>query len=194
MTGAHHGYNGVPATQLPPRPSVQVSGVPGSTAPADEATLKRVKEDLLKEKQDKKKDKNGVLRTAAGARWWDPTLAEWSENDFRIFVGDLGNEVNDDALGKAFSRYPSFAKAKIVRDKRTNKSKGFGFVSFLDSNDFAKALKEMNGKYIGNRPCKLRKSTWDERSAKPAPKRKAEHGAGMVPPSKKKYHIPVLHK
>lgn len=83
---------------------------------------------------------------------------------------------------------------QIVRDKRTNKSKGFGFVSFLDSNDFAKALKEMNGKYIGNRPCKLRKSTWDERSAKPAPKRKAEHGAGMVPPSKKKYHIPVLHK
>lgn len=115
MTGAHHGYNGVPATQLPPRPSVQVSGVPGSTAPADEATLKRVKEDLLKEKQDKKKDKNGVLRTAAGARWWDPTLAEWSENDFRIFVGDLGNEVNDDALGKAFSRYPSFAKAKVCQ-------------------------------------------------------------------------------
>jgi RNA recognition motif-containing protein len=34
-------------------------------------------------------------------------------SDFRIFVGDLGNEVNDDALGKAFQRYPSFAKVKV---------------------------------------------------------------------------------
>eukprot|EP00983_Pelagomonas_calceolata_P003418 111340-Pelagomonas_calceolata.AAC.1 len=54
---------------------------------------------------------------------------------------------------------------QIVKDKRTKKTKGFGFVSFMDSLDFAKALKEMNGKYIGNRPCKLRKSTWDERNA-----------------------------
>ncbi|KAF5826782.1 hypothetical protein DUNSADRAFT_2062 [Dunaliella salina] len=97
--------------------------------------------------------------------WRDPTLDEWPENDFRIFVGDLGNECNDDVLGKAFQKYPSFVKARIVKDKRTKKTKGFGFVSFMDSLDFAKALKEMNGKYIGNRPCKLRKSTWDERNA-----------------------------
>ena len=53
---------------------------------------------------------------------------------------------------------------QVVKDKRTKKTKGYGFVSFMDSKDFAKALKEMNGKYIGNRPCKLRKSTWDERN------------------------------
>lgn len=40
-------------------------------------------------------------------------VQEWPDNDFRIFVGDLGNEVNDDVLGKAFQRYPSFAKAKV---------------------------------------------------------------------------------
>ncbi len=56
------------------------------------------------------------------------------------------------------------ACAQIVRDPRTKKSKGYGFVSFTDSNDFAKALREMNGKYIGNRPCKLSKSNWDERT------------------------------
>lgn len=55
---------------------------------------------------------------------------------------------------------------QIIRDKRTNKSKGFGIVSLLDGNDFAKALKEMNGKYIGNRPCKLSRSTWNERGLK----------------------------
>lgn len=111
-----------------------------------------------------KKLKKGMLREAAGKLWRDATLDEWPDNDFRIFVGDLGNDVNDDALAKAFSKYPSFAKAKIVKDKRTKKSRGFAFVSFLDSNDFAKALKEMHGKYIGNRPAKLRKSTWAERN------------------------------
>ena len=54
----------------------------------------------------------------------DPNLLEWPENDFRIFVGDLGNETNDEVLNKAFARFPTFNKAKVVRDKKTNKTKG----------------------------------------------------------------------
>lgn len=42
---------------------------------------------------------------------------------------------------------------------------GFGFVSFKDPWDMTKALREMHGKYIGNRPVKVRKSTWKERSS-----------------------------
>lgn len=38
--------------------------------------------------------KVGVVRAAAGQRWVDTTLAEWPENDYRIFVGNLGNEVS----------------------------------------------------------------------------------------------------
>jgi hypothetical protein len=41
-------------------------------------------------------------------------------------VGNLGNEVNDDLLSKAFIKYPSFVKAKVVKDKRTNKRCGGG--------------------------------------------------------------------
>jgi len=67
-------------------------------------------------------------------------------DDFRLFCGDLGNEVTDDALARAFNKYPSFQKAKVIRDKRSNKTKGFGFVSFKDPNDFTKAMREMNGK------------------------------------------------
>lgn len=48
-------------------------------------------------------------------------------------------------LVRVFGKYPSFQKAKVVRDKRTNKTKGFGFVSFKDPQDFIKAMKEMNG-------------------------------------------------
>jgi len=49
---------------------------------------------------------------------------------------------------RVFGKYPSFQKAKVVRDKRTNKTKGFGFVSFKDPQDFIKAMKEMNGKSV----------------------------------------------
>ena len=69
-------------------------------------------------------------------------------DDFRLFCGDLGNEVNDDVLTRAFSKYASFQKAKVVRDRRTNKSKGYGFVSFKDPNDFTRAVREMNGKNL----------------------------------------------
>lgn len=106
------------------------------------------------------------LRTAANEQWVDQTMTDWPENDFRIFCGDLGNEVSDAMLTSAFSKYPSFAKAKVVRDKRTGKSKGYGFVSFLEPTDFIRAFKEMNGKYVGNRPIKLRKSKWKERMKK----------------------------
>jgi len=71
--------------------------------------------------------------------------------------------VNDDVLTKAFSKYPSFNMARVIRDKSTGKTKGYGFASFANSSDLAAALKEMNGKYVGNRPIKLRKSTWKNR-------------------------------
>ena len=43
------------------------------------------------------------------------------------------------------------------------KSKGFGFVSFLDSVCCARAIREMNGAYIGARPIKVKKSDWQDR-------------------------------
>ncbi|KAK3279482.1 hypothetical protein CYMTET_12637, partial [Cymbomonas tetramitiformis] len=61
---------------------------------------------------------------------------------------------------------------EVVRDKRTNKTKGYGFVSFLDPMDFARAIREMDGKYIGNRPAKIRKSDWLKREDQPGGKKK----------------------
>lgn len=60
-------------------------------------------------------------------------FAESNQDDYRLFVGDLGNEVTDDNLAGAFrNKYASFAKARIIREKWNKKSKGYGFVSFLD--------------------------------------------------------------
>lgn len=126
-----------------------------------EVVLEPPQEDKKKSKPEKMKR---CIRTAAGTSWEDQSLLEWDTDDFRIFCGDLGNEVNDDILARAFSRYPSFLKAKVIRDKRTGKTKGYGFVSFKDPNDYVRAMREMNGKYVGSRPIKLRKSMWKDRN------------------------------
>ncbi|RLM86971.1 hypothetical protein C2845_PM04G31640 [Panicum miliaceum] len=70
---------------------------------------------------------------------------------------------------------PSPTGPKVVRDKRTGKTKGYGFVSFSNPTDLAAAIKEMNGKYVGNRPIKLRKSNWKERTDVEALERQKNH-------------------
>merc|ERR1711936_1367234 len=112
----------------------------------------------------KAKKKKRIVRTGGGQVWEDETLKDWDQTDFRIFCGDLGNEVTDEVLARTFGRYSSFQKAKVIRDKRTNKTKGFGFVSFRDPSDFTRAMREMNGKYVGSRPIKMRKSNWRDRN------------------------------
>lgn len=77
--------------------------------------------------------------------WEDSSLADWPDDDFRIFCGDLGNDVNDELLTRTFNKFPSFRKAKVIRDKRTGKSKGYGFISFKEPQDFIRAMKEMDG-------------------------------------------------
>merc|ERR1712210_191967 len=127
---------------------------------------------------DKKLEARGkkFIRCAAGEKWDDPTLGEWDAADYRIFAGDLGNEVTDDVLSRAFNKYPSFLKAKVIREKgpKMGKSKGYGFISFRDPEDFIKAMREMNGKYVGNRPIKLRKSSWKDRQVEVVKKKNKE--------------------
>jgi RNA recognition motif-containing protein len=72
------------------------------------------------------------LRKAGKEEWIDNSLANWPENDYRIYCCNLGNEVNEDILKTAFSRYTSFNMCKVIRDKKTEKSKGYAFVSIAD--------------------------------------------------------------
>jgi RNA recognition motif-containing protein len=113
------------------------------------------------------KRKKKTLRKAADQAWVDPSLEDWNENDFRIFCGNMGNEVSDEVLANAFKKYPSFSKARVVRDKKTLKSKGFGFVSLLNVDDYIRAMREMQGKYVGNRPITLKRSEWQKKAALP---------------------------
>ncbi|KDQ64548.1 hypothetical protein JAAARDRAFT_28193 [Jaapia argillacea MUCL 33604] len=105
-----------------------------------------------------------VLRKGGGKVWEDQTLLEWNSSWFRLFVGDLSNDVSDDVLANAFNKYPSFQKARVIRDRLNGKAK-YGFVAFSDPEDFLRAWKEMDGKYVGNRPVKLKKA--DQNAIRP---------------------------
>nr|VZI39272.1 unnamed protein product [Spirometra erinaceieuropaei] len=75
---------------------------------------------------------------------------------------------------KVYRRVAAGMKAKVIVDKRSGKSRGYGFVSFSDPSDFTRAMREMNGKYIGNRPIKLKKSDWKNRQLETYRKREKE--------------------
>lgn len=115
-----------------------------------------------------------VVRTGGGTQWTDSSLLEWDPSHFRIFVGNLAGEVTDESLLKAFSRWPSVQKARVVRDKRTTKSKGFGFVSFSDGDEFFQAAKEMQGKYIGSHPVLIKRSTTEIKPVVPKDDRRGK--------------------
>jgi hypothetical protein len=121
-----------------------------------------------------------VIRSGGGTTWQDPTLLEWDPAHFRLFVGNLAGEVTDDSLLKAFAKYPSVQKARVVRDKRTTKSKGYGFVSFSDGDEYFQAARDMQGKYIGSHPVLLRRSTTEVRAAPVQQKggKYGKHGKG----------------
>jgi hypothetical protein len=149
-------------TQVHTVPPMPTAGPSSATANGAAATTSDAKKRPAKT-SDKPKKVKKFIRAAGGQTWEDETLQEWEKDDFRIFCGDLGNDVNNEILSRAFGKYPSFLKSKVVRDKRTNKTKGYGFVSFKDPTDFIRAMREMNGKYVGSRPIKLRKSCWKDR-------------------------------
>lgn len=120
-----------------------------------------------------------VVRSGGGQTWTDSSLLEWDPAHFRLFVGNLAGEVTDDSLFKAFGQFPSVQKARVIRDKRTQKSKGYGFISFSDGDDYFKAAREMQGKYIGSHPILLRRAQTEVRPASSnAAKSGKKHGAG----------------
>ncbi|KAF5988448.1 RNA-binding protein [Fusarium coicis] len=131
--------------------------------------------------------KKTVIREGGGKKWTDDSLLEWDPSHLRLFVGNLAGETTDDALLKAFSRWPSVQKARVIRDKRTSKSKGYGFVSFSDADDFFQAAKEMNNKYIQSHPVTVRKANTEikvanvkekDRHGKKNKNKKGGHGGG----------------
>ncbi|MEK7579579.1 MAG: RNA-binding protein [Patescibacteria group bacterium] len=69
----------------------------------------------------------------------------------RLYVGGLPYETTDDELKDLFSEAGTVDSAKIVTDKYSGRSRGFGFVEMSSDEEAMKAIESMNGKQIGER-------------------------------------------
>ncbi len=72
-----------------------------------------------------------------------------------IYVGNLPYETDDSVVKTAFEEYGTVDSVKIVIDRETNRSKGFGFVSMSDDESARKAINELNGAELNGREIKV---------------------------------------
>lgn len=69
----------------------------------------------------------------------------------KLYVGNLPWSMNDGALKDLFSEFGEVTEAIIIMDRQTNRSKGFGFVTFADDASAQRAVEEMAEKEIDGR-------------------------------------------
>jgi len=68
-----------------------------------------------------------------------------------IYVSNLSFTITDDDLMAAFKTYGDVSSAKVIIDKFSNRSKGFGFVEMPNDEAAEKAIKELNNTHMDNR-------------------------------------------
>ena len=85
-----------------------------------------------------------------------------------IYVGNLSYRINEDELKEVFEQHGEVASVKIITDKFTKKSKGFGFIEMPNDDEAQKAIQEVNNVIIDGRPLKVNE-------ARPRKDNKKEH-------------------
>jgi RNA recognition motif-containing protein len=72
-----------------------------------------------------------------------------------IYVGNLAYTVSDDDLRDAFAAFGEVARAKVIMDRDTGRSKGFGFVEMPDDGEADAAIAGLNEQPIGGRNVRV---------------------------------------
>ena len=88
-------------------------------------------------------------------------------------VGNLAYSTNDESLRSAFSVYGEVASARVVSDRMTGRSKGFGFVEMPDRAQAQSAIDALNGKELDGRTLRV-----NESQPKPREERGGAGGGG----------------
>ncbi len=73
----------------------------------------------------------------------------------RLFVGGLAWATDDDGLRRAFEPFGEVSDAKVITDRETGRSRGFGFVTFANSADAQQAIDKMNEAELDGRSIKV---------------------------------------
>ena len=88
-----------------------------------------------------------------------------------LYVSNLGYHVGDDELRNLFAPYGNVSSAKVIMDRETGKSRGFGFVEMSSDEEAKKAMKDLEGKEIEGRAISVT-------VAKPKTDRNSSSGGG----------------
>ncbi len=73
----------------------------------------------------------------------------------KLFVGGLSWDTNDHSLAEAFGAFGVVTEAKVISDRDTGRSRGFGFVTFDAPADAQKAIAEMDGTELDGRTIRV---------------------------------------
>lgn len=93
-------------------------------------------------------------------------LNNYNFNWMNIFIGNLPYSVKESDLQGFFEEYGEVSSAKIITDKFSGRSKGFGFVEMSDDEAAKKAVEELNGAELEGRNIVVNEA--NERKERPA--------------------------
>jgi RNA recognition motif-containing protein len=96
----------------------------------------------------------------------------------KIFVGNLSWKTTEEQLKAFFEVCGQVVSAKIVTDKTTGRSKGFGFVEMADEEAANNAIRELNGKPLLDRPLRLSLAQERERSERREGGHRSDYNGG----------------
>ncbi len=72
-----------------------------------------------------------------------------------IYVGNLSYEINNESLQELFEEFGEVVSAKVINDRETGRSRGFGFVEMSNDTEADSAIQSLNGKEIKGRSIKV---------------------------------------
>jgi RNA recognition motif-containing protein len=72
-----------------------------------------------------------------------------------IYVGNLSYGMSEDELRNAFGAFGEVSSVKILMDRETGRSRGFGFVEMPNQSEAEKAIAQLNGKDVGGRALRI---------------------------------------
>lgn len=72
-------------------------------------------------------------------------------NDNRLFVGSLSYNTTDETMAEFFAQAGTVTSSKVIQDRETNRSRGFGFVEMSSADEAQEAIKKLHNAELDGR-------------------------------------------
>merc|ERR1712161_26514 len=108
-----------------------------------------IKQELYVTRAQKKTERERELRAKFEAQKMDRISKFQGVN---LYVKNLDDSVTDDMLRDEFAAMGTITSARVMRDIKADRSKGFGFVCYSTPDEATRAVNEMNGKLLADKP------------------------------------------